>query len=74
LYRDALKLAPSDDDRRRIIATVEGFLAGFVDAMAPVVNNINNVSSVDLQEALNASATVVRESDGRPIPSGSNGQ
>ncbi len=40
MYRDALKLAKTDEERRRIMATAEGFLSGFIDSLLPLANKI----------------------------------
>lgn len=73
-YRQALKMARNDAERRRIIATAEGFLSTFVDSLTPVAGRIaqDPVFASQLQQALKHGSQVIRESDGRPIVSGSN--
>lgn len=69
MYLSALKMAKTDSDRRRIIATAEGFLGSFFDAMSPITGRIANdpKMSADLKEAVNSGKRVVRESDGKPV-------
>lgn len=75
LYRDALKMARNDAERRRIIAVTEGFLTEFVTNINPVFGHAqtNPKFATKLQEALKSGAQVVKESDGTPIASGSKG-
>lgn len=76
MYREALRMARNDDERRRIIATTEGFLSSFVDSFSPIVNRAGNdpAFASQLQEAMKSGAKVVRESDGSTIASGSSGR
>lgn len=69
MYRDALKMAPTDEDRRRIIATTEGFLASFVDGLTPIASELQRNPSLasELQEAMKKGTRVIKESDGMPI-------
>ncbi len=69
MYRDALKMAPSDAERRRIIATAEGFLTQFVDGLTPVAGKLQQDPALasQLLEALKSGAPVIKESDGMPI-------
>lgn len=75
MYREALRMARNDAERRRIIATAEGFLATFVESLSPVINRAQNDPkfATQLQEAIKSGAPVVRESDGTRIVSGSGG-
>jgi hypothetical protein len=69
MYREALKMAPTDAERRRIIATCEGFISNFVDSLVPGIGKINASPNLtaQLQEALKHGAHVIKESDGKPI-------
>lgn len=68
MYRDALKMAQTDAERRRIIATCEGFLSQFVDTLTPVAAKIRQDPKVaeQLREAIRT-GQVVKESDGKPV-------
>lgn len=67
-YREALKMASNDDERRRIIATAEGFISGFVDSLLPGFSQISANSSLQeqLRQAIKLGARVVKEGDGKP--------
>ncbi len=75
LYRNALKMARTDAERRRIIATAEGFLTEFVTNVTPVMNRAqaDPAFASQLHEALKSGPTIVRESDGTRVVSGSKG-
>ena len=68
MYRDALKMAQTDAERRRIIATCEGFLSQFVDTLTPVAVQLKQDPKVaeQLREAVRT-GQVVKESDGKPV-------
>lgn len=68
LYRDALKMAQTDAERRRIIATTEGFLASFVESMSPIASQIGQdpQMAAQLQDAI-MTGVVVKENDGKPM-------
>lgn len=74
MYRDALKMARTDAERRRIIATAEGFLSSFVETMIPVAAKIKQDPDLaaQLQEAVRT-GEVVKESDGKPVADKSEG-
>ncbi len=69
MYREALRMATSDVERRRIIAAAEGFLSGFMDSLVPVADVLQRDPSLGtkLQEAMKSGTQVIKESDGRPI-------
>lgn len=75
LYRRALKLAPTDAERRRIIGTTEAVATQFFEALGPLGHHVRLDPSFGekLQEALKRGAAVVKERDGTPVASGSNG-
>lgn len=70
MYRDALKMAQTDAERRRIIATAEGFLSSFVETMAPIAAQIKQDPGLAAQllEAVRTGA-VIKENDGKPVVS-----
>jgi hypothetical protein len=72
-YRQALKIAGSDAERRKIIATTEGFLTTFFESLSPVIKMAQQDPTLanEIKEAIN-NGKVVRESDGKPyVVSGS---
>lgn len=69
MYREALKMATTDIERRRIIATAEGFLSEFMDNLTPIVGKLQQDPSLGakLQEVMKSGTQVIKESDGRHI-------
>ena len=69
MYRAALKMASSDADRRRIIATTEGFLSSFMDSLAPMATKVSQDPAYadKLREALRTPGRLISESDGNVI-------
>lgn len=74
MYVTALKMARTDEERKKIIATTEGFLANFIDSLSPVFKQVSNDKNLTshLQKVLNHNEQVVKESDGKNVVSGSN--
>ncbi len=69
MYKEALRMAPNDMERRRIIATAESFISNFVDSLVPGIGQISASRNLQeqLQQALKHGAHVVKESDGKPV-------
>lgn len=69
MYRSALKMAKTDGERKKIIATAEGFLSTFFEAMSPIARGISSdpKQSSELLEAVKSGGRLVRESDGKDI-------
>jgi len=74
MYVAALKMARTDEERRKIIATTEGFLSNIVDSLSPAFRQISNDKNLasHLRKVLNPNELVVKESDGKNVVSGSN--
>lgn len=41
MYRDALAMAKTDEEKAKIIASAEGFLISFFELINPIVENVN---------------------------------
>jgi len=65
MYRDALKMAKTDVERRKIIATTENFLSNLVEKLSPVFEKASNDPKFaeKLQEAINSSTNVITDDD-----------
>ena len=62
MYRDALKLAKTDEERRRIMSTAEGFLSGFIDSLVPLANKIaqDPEFALQLQDSIRRGTEVIK--------------
>lgn len=71
LYQSALKAAKTDEERRRVIATTEGFVGQFADVLVPLIQRAeaDPAFRTQLQRSLVTGEEVV--SDVEPIASGS---
>lgn len=74
MFRKALEMAQSDEDRRRIIAASETLLVSFIDALAPVSRMASNDPNfaMELHRSVQNTGQIVSERDGRSVVSGSN--
>jgi hypothetical protein len=74
MYVAALKMARNDEERKKIIATAEGFLSSVIDSLSPIYKQVSNDKNLatHLQKVLNTNMKVVKESDGKNVVSGSN--
>jgi hypothetical protein len=41
MYREALAMAKTDEEKTKIIASAEGFLTSFFESLIPIVENVN---------------------------------
>jgi hypothetical protein len=75
-YLAALKQAPTDADRKKIIGVVEHIVGTMFDALLPTLSVIKSDpdAAQKITEALKTGDGIIKESDGAPIVSGSKGQ
>jgi len=74
MYLAALKMAKTDEERRKIISTTESFLGNIIDSFVPAFKQISTDKTLvaKLQEAINAREPVITENNKNNIVSGSN--
>lgn len=73
LFRKALKIAPTEEDRKRVIAASESMITIFMEAFSPVANKITNDPNFihELRRSIVEDTQIVKESDGCVVVSGS---
>jgi hypothetical protein len=58
LYREALAMAKTDEEKTKIIASAEGFLISFFESLNPIAENIK---PEDFIEALSEDENLIKE-------------
>lgn len=58
MYRDALAMVKTDEEKAKIIASAEGFLISFFESLNPIAENVN---SEDFIKALSEDENLIKE-------------